>query len=80
VRTCARLLLDAGADPDSHTTTDYGRQETALLETVMSDDLTLARLLIERGATKDQESIDDAFVNEEFNDPDDTPFLDLFRW
>jgi len=77
VRTCARLLLDAGADPDSHTTSSYGKRLTALREAVISHDLELARLLIERGATKDTDALYEAALDEEFNAPDDIPFTDL---
>jgi hypothetical protein len=79
VRACARLLLDAGADPDSHTVSDTGRRESALLETVVRGDIELAALLVERGATKDNEAFEEACVDEEFNDPGDQPFVDLLR-
>jgi ankyrin repeat protein len=79
VRACACLLLDAGADPNSRTTASYGQVQTALLAAVWSDDLPLARLLIDRGAVKDQESYETACSNEEFNDPDNMPFYDLLK-
>lgn len=79
VLTCARLLLDVGADPNSHTMSSYGRLQSALLEAVLSRDFALAELLIERGAVKDQEAYEAACVDEEFNDPGDMPFFDLLR-
>jgi hypothetical protein len=72
VRACARLLLDAGADPDSHTIEWGGEgRRSALFDTVERGDLPLARLLVERGATSDE----DAFYHacEQAN----TAFLDL---
>ena len=78
IRACAQLLLDAGADPDSHTMSSYGRRESALLQAVVRGDIELAELLIERGATKDDEAFEAACVDEEFNDPDDMPFYHLF--
>jgi ankyrin repeat protein len=71
VRSCARLLLDAGADPDSHTVEWGGEgQRTALFDAVERADFELVRLLLERGATRD----DDAFYHacEQSN----TAFLD----
>lgn len=51
VRGCVRLLLDAGADPDSHTIELDGQgQMSALFDAVERGDLALVRLLIERGA------------------------------
>jgi ankyrin repeat protein len=72
VRDCARLLLDAGADPDSHTVeADEEGRITALLAAVERRDPGLARLLVERGATRDE----DAFYHAcEQGDP---AFLDL---
>jgi ankyrin repeat protein len=55
VRECARLLLDAGADPNSHTVEWGGEgRMTALFDAVERRDLELARLLIERGAERDE--------------------------
>jgi ankyrin repeat protein len=72
VRSCARLLLDAGADPDSHTVEWGGEgQMTALFDAVGRHDLQLVRLLLERGATRD----DDAFYHA--CEQSDTAFLDL---
>jgi Ankyrin repeats (3 copies)/Ankyrin repeat len=60
VRRCAELLLDAAADPNSHTVEWGGEgQRSALYDAVDRGDLALARLLIDRGATKD----DDAFYH-----------------
>jgi hypothetical protein len=72
IRTCARLLLDAGADPNSHTIEWGGQaQMSALFAAVERGDLELARMLVDRGAVKD----DDAFYHacEQAN----TGFLDL---
>ncbi|MGH3751917.1 MAG: ankyrin repeat domain-containing protein [Pseudonocardiaceae bacterium] len=72
VRSGARLLLDAGADPDSHTIEWGGEgQMSALFDAVERGNLALVRLLVERGAAKD----DDAFYHacEQSN----TAFLDL---
>jgi len=74
VRTCAGLLLDGGADPNSHTV-EWGGQGrmTALFDAVERCDLPLTRLLIERGASSDE----DAFYHacEQSN----TAFLDLLH-
>jgi len=74
VRTCAGLLLDGGADPDSHTI-EWGGQgrQTALFDAVERRDLPLARLLTDRGASSDE----DAFYHacEQAN----TAFLDLLH-
>lgn len=53
----ARLLLDAGADPNSHTV-EWGGEGTmsALFDAVERHDLALVRLLIEPGATKDEDA------------------------
>ncbi len=57
VRRCAELLLDAGADPDSRTTEDGGQwYRSALFEAVERRDLALAQLLVERGATSDEDA------------------------
>ncbi len=74
VRSCAQRLLDAGADPNSHTIEECGQGRiTALRDAVEHGDLALVRLLVERGATKD----DDAFYHacEQGN----TAFLDLLH-
>jgi ankyrin repeat protein len=57
VRCCAQMLLDAGADPNSHTV-EWGGQGrmTALFDAVERDDLELARLLLERGAKRDEDA------------------------
>ncbi|MGW0203421.1 ankyrin repeat domain-containing protein, partial [Nonomuraea sp. NPDC003201] len=74
VRECARLLLDAGADPGSHTVEWGGEgRRTALFDAVERGDLALARLLVERGAPADE----DAFYHAcEQSDP---TFLDLLH-
>ncbi|HEV8652279.1 MAG TPA: ankyrin repeat domain-containing protein [Actinomycetes bacterium] len=72
VRGCARLLLDTGADPDSHTIEWEGQgRMSALFDAVERGDLPLARLLVERGATTDE----DAFYHA--CEQADTGFLDL---
>jgi ankyrin repeat protein len=72
VRSCARLLLDAGADPDSHTPEWGGEgRMTALFHAVGRHDLRLAHMLIERGASPD----DDAFYHA--CEQSDTALLDL---
>lgn len=56
VRACARLLLDAGADPDSHTVEREGCGTWtfyAVRSAVDRDDVALVRLLVERGAKRD---------------------------
>ena len=71
VRACARLLLDAGADPDSHTVEWGGEgRMTALYDAVERADLALVELLLERGATRDE----DAFYHA--CEQSDTAFLD----
>lgn len=57
IRRCARLLLDAGADPNSFARERGGlSRRSALLYAVQRRDLELIRLLIERGATRDDEA------------------------
>jgi ankyrin repeat protein len=74
VRACARLLLDAGADPNSHTVEWGGEgRMTALFDAVERSDLELCRLLIESGAERD----DDAFYHS--CEQGDTAFLDLLH-
>lgn len=74
VRTCARRLLDAGADPDSHTLEWGGDgRMSALFAAVDRQDLELIRLLVQHGATKD----DDAFYHA--CEQSDTAFLDLLH-
>jgi hypothetical protein len=71
VRDSARLLLDAGADPDSHTIEWGGEgRMSALFDAVERGDLPLAGLLVERGATSDE----DAFYHA--CEQADTAFLD----
>jgi ankyrin repeat protein len=57
IRACARLLLDAGADPDSHTV-EWGGEGimSALFDAVEREDVVLVRMLIERGATRDEDA------------------------
>ena len=57
VRACAELLLDAGADPNSHTPQDGGEWSiSALFDAVERRDLRLVRLLLGRGATPDEDA------------------------
>ena len=57
VRDCSRLLLDAGADPDSHTL-EWGGEGlmSALFAAVERRDLALIRLLFDAGATSDEDA------------------------
>lgn len=72
VRGCARLLLDAGADADSHTVEWGGEgRMSALFAAVERGDLPLVELLVERGAARDE----DAFYHA--CERSDTRFLDL---
>ena len=74
VQACARLLLDAGADPNSHTVEWGGEgRMTALFDAVERGDLELCRLLIEHGAERDE----DAFYHA--CEQGDTAFLDLLH-
>jgi Ankyrin repeats (many copies)/Ankyrin repeat len=57
VRQCARRLLDAGADPDSHTIEWGGEgRMSALFDAVERGDPALVRLLVDRGAIKDEDA------------------------
>jgi ankyrin repeat protein len=57
VRQCTRELLDAGADPDSHTLEWEGEGVmSALFAAVERRDLTLVRLLLDAGATSDEDT------------------------
>jgi ankyrin repeat protein len=57
VRACAGLLLAAGADPDSHTVESGGEwRRTALFDAVERRDLALVRLLLDHGATPDEDA------------------------
>jgi ankyrin repeat protein len=72
VRDCARLLLDAGADADSHTVEWGGEgRQSALFDAVERGDRLLVRLLVDRGATRDE----DAFYHA--CEQSDTSILDL---
>ena len=72
VRACADLLLDAGADPNSHTPPDGGEWAiSALCDAVERRDLRLVRLLLDRGATPDE----DAFYHA--CEQSDSAYLDL---
>ena len=74
VRRCVELLLDAGADPDSHTVEDGGQfRLSALFAAVERGDLALVRLLLEGGATSDE----DAFYHA--CEQSDTAYLDLLH-
>jgi hypothetical protein len=57
VRDCARLLLDAGANPDCHTL-EWGGEGimSALFAAVERRDLALVRLLLDAGATSDEDA------------------------
>ena len=57
VRECARLLLDAGADPNS-ATVEWGGEGimSALFDAVERGDIELVALLIQRGATPDEDA------------------------
>jgi ankyrin repeat protein len=74
VRGCARLLLDAGASPDSHTIEWGGEgRMSALFDAVERGDIEIVRLLLERGATRDE----DAFYHA--CERSNTAFLDLLH-
>jgi ankyrin repeat protein len=72
IRECVRILLQAGADPNAHTVEAGGQwRQTALFDAVERGDVPLTRMLIDDGATPDE----DAFYHacEQAN----TAFLDL---
>ena len=72
VRSCARLLLEAGADPNSHTVEWGGEgQMSALFDAVERGSLALAQLLLDHGAGRDA----DAFYHA--CEQSDVAFLDL---
>ncbi|WP_214316738.1 ankyrin repeat domain-containing protein [Nonomuraea sediminis] len=74
VQECARLLLEAGADPGSHTVERDGEgAQTALFDAVERGDLALVRLLVEYGAPPDE----DAFYHA--CEQGDTAFLDALH-
>ncbi len=74
IRRCAQLLLDAGADPGAHTAEDDGQwRRSALFEAVEHRDLTLARMLVDAGAERDE----DAFYHA--CEQPDTAFLDVLH-
>jgi ankyrin repeat protein len=73
VRACAVLLLDAGADPDSHTVEEGGWRMSALYAAVDRGDAELVRLLLAHGATRDE----DAFYHA--CEQSDTALLDLLH-
>lgn len=57
VRRCGHLLLDAGADPNSHTVEWDGQgRMSALFDAVERRDVDLVRLLIASGATRDEDA------------------------
>jgi hypothetical protein len=57
VRECAGRLLDAGADPDSHIF-EWGGQglRSALFDAVEREDVNLVRLLLDCGASRDEDA------------------------
>lgn len=60
VRDCARVLLDAGADPNAFTHEDeeWGDWDSyAIRSAVDRDDVELIRLLVERGAERDEDAL-----------------------
>jgi len=60
VRECARVLLDAGADPNAFTHEDeeWGDWDFyAIRSAVDRDDVELIRLLVERGADRDEDAL-----------------------
>ncbi len=72
VRRVARMLLDAGADPNAASAEDGGQwRRSALFDAVELGDAALVRLLVERGATRDE----DAFYHA--CEQSDTTLLDL---
>lgn len=74
VRACALLLLDAGADPNSHTIEWGGEgRMTAVFDAVERADIELVRALLARGATPDE----DAFYHA--CEQADTAFLDALH-
>jgi hypothetical protein len=74
VRACAGLLLDAGADPDSHTIEWGGEgRRTALFDAVERGDRTLVHLVVDGGASRDE----DAFYHA--CEQADTALLDLLH-
>ncbi len=74
VRGCARMLLDAGADPDSHTIEWGGEgRRSALFDSVERGDVQLVRMLLDAGATSDE----DAFYHA--CERSDTRLLDLLH-
>lgn len=57
VSSCARMLLEAGADPNSHTIEWAGEgKRSALFDAVERADLELVQLLLDGGATPDEDA------------------------
>lgn len=56
VQECARILLAAGADPNSHTVHDGQWQQSALFDAVEREDSGLVQLLISHGAVPDEDA------------------------
>jgi hypothetical protein len=59
---CVQLLLNAGADPSSHTLSAFSSRTSALGLAISAGNVELARLLLERGAEVGEDEFGDAAV------------------
>ncbi|RKS79044.1 hypothetical protein BZB76_0483 [Actinomadura pelletieri DSM 43383] len=74
---CARLLLDAGADPSSHEAGDF-EHVSALYCAISACHVELVKLLRAHGAETDQDVWEHAALSAE-GSAENTPAMEIFR-